>query len=30
MIDELKKSKVYFPKTIVTQLRQASEFWRAE
>lgn len=30
MIQELKESKIYFPKTIVTQIRQASTFYKAE
>lgn len=30
MIAELEESRIYYPDTIVTQLRQASTFWRAE
>lgn len=30
MIAGLKESKVYHPRTIVTQIRQASDFWKAE
>lgn len=30
MINEFNKSKIYFPKTIVTQIRQSSTFYKAE
>lgn len=30
MIAGLKETKIYYPHTIVTQIRQASDFWRAE
>ena len=30
MIIGLKESKIYHPQTIVTQIRQASDFWKAE